>query len=182
MTVHDFNASLAKSHKYQDAWWWEHIYRQAFPSFESMQDIKNDGWAQRAGIDRRIHLADGNTIDVDEKVRYKDYGDILLEVWSDFDRKEPGWIQKPLPIDYLAYAVAPSATVYLFPFQLLQHTFRKNRSDWKRAVDEGRPGYDAKKALNESRGRRWTTTSLVLPLDDLLAAMREAMVFHWDAA
>ena len=51
----------------------------------------------------------------DEKVRAEDWPDILLEQWSDEDRRAPGWVQKPLACDYIAYSFAPSGVCYLLP-------------------------------------------------------------------
>src|SRR5688572_29161879 len=102
--VHDFGASLAQSNRHTDAPWWRDVYRTAFPSLRSMVSVKEDGWAQRGGIDRVLTLSSGRTIYVDEKVREKDYGDIILEQWSDVERRKPGWIQKPLACEYIAYA------------------------------------------------------------------------------
>lgn len=175
MTVHDFDRSLAFSHHHQDAYWWDVVYKQAFPTMVGMQDVRGDGWAQRAGIDRRILLGDASYVDIDEKVREKDYGDILLEVWSDFGRRKPGWITKPLAIDYLAYAIKPAATVYLLPFRLLQTTYTKNEAAWRDAVREGRRGYQVRDAQN----RGYVTRNLALPIADLLTAMRGCMAFEW---
>lgn len=175
MTIHDFDRSLHYSHHQQDAYWWEVVYKRAFPTLVGMQDVRQDGWAQRAGIDRRLLLADASYIDIDEKVRDKDYGDVLLEVWSDFDRRKPGWIQKPLAIDYLAYAIKESATVYLFPFRLLQATFAQHRDEWSAYCKEQRRGYKTVDAQN----RGYVTRSLVLPTADLLDAMRDCMVYEW---
>lgn len=52
-----------------------------------MVSVRDDGWAQRGGIDRVITLACGRTIKIDEKVRKEDWPDILLERWSDEQRK-----------------------------------------------------------------------------------------------
>lgn len=48
-------------------------------------------------------------------MRAEDWGDILLEQWSDEPRRVPGWVQKPLACDVIAYAYAPSSVSYLLP-------------------------------------------------------------------
>ena len=50
--IHEFQASLALSNSYADAPWWIDMYRSAFPSLQSAVSVRNDGWAQRGGIDR----------------------------------------------------------------------------------------------------------------------------------
>jgi hypothetical protein len=101
-------SSLALSQSYADAPWWLDLYRIAFPTLVSAVCVRDDGWAQRGGIDRVLTLACGRTYAVDEKVRTNDWPDILLEQWSDEDRRKPGWVQKPLVCDFIAYAFAPS--------------------------------------------------------------------------
>ena len=71
--IHDFAGSLALSHSYSDASWWMDIYRRAFPSLISAVSVRDDGWAQRGGIDRVLTLACGRVYTVDEKVRTNDW-------------------------------------------------------------------------------------------------------------
>jgi hypothetical protein len=118
--VHDFATSLALSNSYTDADWWMQIYRRAFPTLISAVSVRDDGWARRGGIDRVLTLASGRVYTVDEKVRTNDWPDILLEQWSDEERRKPGWVQKPLACDFIAYAFAPSRRCYLLPVVPLQ--------------------------------------------------------------
>lgn len=135
MTVHKFRQSLAASHSHSDAPWWEEIYREAFPTFAGMVNVRDPGSGQRDGIDRHIALTNGRTITVDEKVRETDYPDFCLEYWSVKHKSnrsydEPGWIAKDLRCDYIAYAFAPSGRCYLLPFPLLRRAWRYNHADW----------------------------------------------------
>jgi hypothetical protein len=66
MTIHDFQERLDFSHAYADAPWWRDVYRAAFPGFATWVSVREDGWAQRGGIDRVITLKSGRTITVDE--------------------------------------------------------------------------------------------------------------------
>jgi hypothetical protein len=77
-------------YSFVDAPCWMGIYRKAFPTPISAVPDRNDGWAQRGGIDRVITLACGRVYTVDEKVRMNDWPDILLEQWSDEERRKPG--------------------------------------------------------------------------------------------
>jgi len=92
--------------------------------------IREDGWAQRGGIDRVLTLQCGRTYTVDEKVRTENWPDILLEQWSDEERRIPGWIQKPLACDFIAYAYAPAETCYLLPVVRLQRAWRQRGREW----------------------------------------------------
>ena len=98
LPLHDFQASLARSREYADAPWWIDMYRRAFPTLQSAVTVRDDGWAQRGGIDRVLTLACGRTLTVDEKVRTNDWPDILLEQWSDEARRSPGWVQSRSPV------------------------------------------------------------------------------------
>jgi hypothetical protein len=80
MSVHEFDERLAFSHGQSDQWWWEVVYRRAFPDMVSMVDLRADGWHQRAGRDRAVVLSSGRAVYVDEKVRNKSYRDIALEI------------------------------------------------------------------------------------------------------
>lgn len=169
MKLHDFNERLAFSHAQSDASWWLDVYRQAFPRLAAMVDVRADGWAQRAGIDRVLTLSCGRQIKIDEKVREKDWPDFCLEQWSDTAGKKPGWIQKPLDCDFIAYAFMPSATCYLLPTDMLQRAWRLNGRDW----------ISRYKSI-EAHNRRYVTTSVCVPRDVLLAAISNALVIHWD--
>lgn len=162
---HDFATSLALSHSYADAPWWLDIYRRAFPTLVTAVSVRDDGWAQRGGIDRVLTLACGRTYTVDEKVRTNDWPDILLEQWSDEARRSPGWVQKPLACDFIAYAFAPSRRCYLLPVALLQRAWRMNGRGW---IEE----YGQRRARNTS----WTSASVPVPIAVLREAISEAML------
>lgn len=166
--LHDFHERLAMSEAYADAPWWLEVYRRAFPNLAAAVSIREDGWAQRGGIDRLLTLASGRTYTVDEKVREKDWPDFALERWSDEARKKPGWIQKSLACDFIAYAFVPSATCYLFPTPALQRAWRLKGRDW---IDR----YGEIRAQN----RGYVTTSVCVPREILLRAVADSMVIKW---
>lgn len=177
MTIHDFQESLAKSKRQEDAPWWEPTYRKAFPSFHSMMSVRDDGWAQRGGIDRVILLKSGKHIYVDEKVRSKAYPDILLERWSDRERQTPGWIQKDLATDFIAYAFVPTQTCYVLPFIQLRAAWLIHGRDWIERAERGENGFRATLAKNLG----YTTESIAIPVPVLLAAITDAQTVRWVA-
>lgn len=170
MKQHDFKQSLALSEAYSDASWWLDVYRAAFPRLRSAVPIKQDGWAQRAGIDRKLTLSCGRSITVDEKVRTVDWPDFLLERWSDEARGSPGWIQKPLLCDFIAYAFIPSATCYLLPTETLQRAWRLHGKEWAARYPEIR-----------AQNRGYVTVSIAVPRAVLLQALSDAMTVRWAA-
>lgn len=168
---HNFNESLAKSQAMEDAPWWPKVYAQAFPSLLSFHSVRNDGWAQRGGIDRVIVLKSGKTLTVDEKVRYKEYDDILLERWSDERKEIPGWIQKDLACDYIAYAFVQSQRCYLLPFQQLRRAWLRYGRGWI----ERYPRIPADNGT-------YTTVSVAVPTAVVMDAIADAMKVVWVSA
>ena len=156
------------SQEQADAPWWIDVYREAFPDLASTVCVRNDGWAQRGGIDRVITLNSGKTLTVDEKVRDKDYPDILLEYWSSKEHKTPGWVAKDLACDFIAYAFIPSATCYLLPFQTLRRAWRKHHKEWVNTY------YKA-----EAKNKGYTTISVCVPIEILMASLNDAMKVKW---
>jgi hypothetical protein len=167
--IHDFRTSLQKSHDQADAPWWFEVYKTAFPDMRACVNVRQDGWAQRGGIDRVITLASGKTLAVDEKVREQDWPDIALEYWSDVEHRIPGWVAKDLACDFIAYAFVPSQTCYLLPFQTLRAAWRKNGAAW---VRDFQPPIKA-------RNNGYTTICVGVPTDILLQALGDAMAITW---
>lgn len=161
--VHNFRDSLALSERYGDDWWIP-IYRRAFPSLVTAVAVQQDGWAQRGGIDRLLTLSCGRTFTVDEKIRTEDWPDVLLERWSDETRKLPGWVQKPLAADFIAYAHAPAATCVLLPVPALQRAWRQHGRQWAGLYGQRR-----------ARNRGYTSISVPVPRGVLMQAIVEAM-------
>lgn len=170
MTIHNFHASLRLSQEQESAPFWGDVYRKAFPNLQYHYSVRNDGWAQRGGIDRVICLQSGRTVNVDEKVRQKAWDDILLEYWSDKQRKIPGWVAKDLACDYIAYAFIPTETCYLIPFLELRRAWQANRVAWVK-------NYRKVEAANEG----YTTVSVAVPIADLFNALNDAMTIRWSA-
>lgn len=173
--MHSFAESLAKSQAQEDAPWWTPVYEHAFPGFISAVSVRRDGWAQRGGIDRVVTLASGKTVTIDEKVRYRSYGDILLEQWSSVERKTPGWMQKDLACDFLAYAFVPDERCYVFPFLQLRRAWLEKGRDWISAAREGRDGFAFVDAKNEG----YTTRSIAVPIPEILAGLHAAQIVDW---
>lgn len=174
-TVHDFKERLALSHKYADAPWWLDCYESAFPNLKSCVEVRDDGWAQRAGIDRILTLGDGKVIKIDEKVREKDYGDILLEFWSNREGKVRGWICKPLDCDFIAYAIVQSSRCYLLPTLLLQKAWRDFGPEWCRRAQSNERGFRFVDAKNNG----YTTRSIAIPVDVLMSGITGAITVGW---
>lgn len=140
-----------------------------------MISVRDDGWAQRGGIDRVITLSSGRTVTADEKVREKDYPDILWEYLSDAEKKRPGWCCKDLACDYIAYAFVPSQTCYLLPALQLRKAFLKHGREWVHLGRSRQNGFQIVRAVNDG----YTTVSVAVPIRESLDAIRDAMVIAW---
>lgn len=166
--VHNFKESLAFSYQHEHNEMWDIVYKKAFPTFQDSYSVKNDGWAQRGGIDRVVVLESGKTLSIDEKIRARDYGDILLEYWSNLERKTPGWVAKDLACDYIAYAFAPSKKCYLLPFQQLRQSWKKNKNEWVKKY----------KRIEANNGN-YTTISVAVPTNILFDSLLDSMRVSW---
>jgi hypothetical protein len=163
--VHRFRDSLALSETYADADWWLPVYRRAFPRLQSAVSVREDGWAQRGGVDRVLTLSCGRTFTVDEKIRTEEWPDILLEQWSDVAKRAPGWVQKPLACDFIAYAYAPTGLCFLLPVVPLQRAWRQRGREWIGL-------YGVRRAQNPG----YVSTSVPVPRDVLMQAIAAAMM------
>jgi hypothetical protein len=164
--VNFFGDCLRASHTAHDWPGWETIYRRAFPSFASMVDHRADGYWQRLGIDRTVVLKSSKTLRIDEKVRGRNrvsgkvYNDILLEYLSDEAGDAPGWINKPILADYIAYAILPLGVCHLLPVEQLQTAWERNGELWRRC-------YRPIRAENPG----WVTCSVGVPPSVLYPAI-----------
>ena len=161
--MHDFASSLAASHAVSDAPFWEEVYAKAFPG-GVMVDHRQDGEHQRAGVDRSITMPNAKQILIDEKARFNDYGDILLEYWSDEAKRVPGWVCKPLRCDYIAYAIVPRGWCYLLPVLQLQSAWRRHGENWI-----------AQHRRIDAKNRGYVTVSVGVPVNILFAAIGQAL-------
>ena len=177
-----FRDCLEESWRYADAPWWEHVYREAFPGFSSMADCRQDGTGQRDGIDRKVNLCNGKTIDIDEKVRTRAYKDVLLE----YDHKgprynHPGWIAKEdMRCDYIAYAWVPRRVCILLPWPALRRAWVANGEAW---IVKGLAREDGFFAHSTDRGNNGYETFFVcVPLPVLYLTLLEATKCTWPAS
>lgn len=171
-TVHDFRDSLKKSHSAESLPLWEECYRKAFdPYFGSMHNCRKDGDWQRTGIDRIVFLENGETVRIDEKIRWKNYGDICLEYLSSRQHKTPGWVCKMLRADYIAYAIAPLGKCYMLPVIPLQQAWKRCGEKWLELGNKRTNGY----FICPSQNRGYTTMNVAVPVNELFSEIGKAL-------
>ncbi|MBU1692898.1 MAG: hypothetical protein KKC51_02930 [Verrucomicrobia bacterium] len=128
-----FQSCVAVGDSWKDRPWLVDKLKAFFPDFGSMLVIPfrhESEWAQKGGADVLITLNSSKTVFVDVKLRTYSYEDIGLEYISNSKTGAPGWIEKSLLTDYLAYAFAPTKTLYMFPFLQLQKAWLQNKDKW----------------------------------------------------
>lgn len=168
--VHQFDPDTAGQHDAHE--WWPTWYRRAFDTYTS-HDIVTDKALQRAGIDHRVHLSGGAVLLIDVKCRCtakRWHEDVLVEAWSDAQRRIPGWARKPLRCHYLAYAWPQYEVGFLIPFHLLRLAYERNKHQW------GAAGfYDRVNADNGT----YTTKSFAVPVERLTGDVADAMTVYF---
>ena len=162
--IHEFNPQLVYSEDASCEPFWDRIYHKAFPNLVNHMLCRGDVKSQRMGIDRVILLSNGQILYIDEKKRRKDRDDILLEYISADTTHAPGWIEKDLAIDYLAYAFMESQRVYLFPWLMLRRAWGNYKTAW---INKYKPPIIA-----QSRG--YQTISVAIPIMILKKAISTA--------
>mgnify|MGYP006953698882 CR=1 FL=1 len=174
-TAHNFTADLERSHSITGAAFWEDLYRGLFPDLQAIHAHNEDGQGQRAGVDRTVILSSGKTLWVDEKVRYRDFPDIALEEWTDFDRGIPGWIQKRLLCHYFCYVNLPGGKAYLLPTEQTQQAWREHSDEWKATREPIT-------ALNRDprTGRKWESVSWGIQPEELFPAIGQCLRVTFD--
>lgn len=166
MNVHNFRDQLEYSHKASVEGMFDSAYRWWFPGLTRIELVE-DRAMQRRGIDKILHFSEGNAFTVDEKVRKKDFGDILIETVSVFQngrKVKKGWIYT-CQCDFIVYAIEPTNRAYLLPVPLLKKAWLKHEREWSN-------GYRSVTAYNEG----YETISTVMPTRELLDAIKDEMI------
>lgn len=153
---------------------WDAAYRCAFPNLVTHARCDGDTESQRMGIDRLLFLSNGQELRIDEKKRERDYGDFLIEYLSNDRTRAPGWIEKDLFIDYLAYAFVPSQKVYLFPWPLLRRAWHVYGDEWRRLARQNRDGFRQIVAHNQG----YRTHAIAVPKKRLYQCINLASVIE----
>lgn len=165
--IHNFATKLAQSQNPNNEEWWEQVYRQAFPNFVCFMPIVGDCDLQRKGSDRAVALTKGPLLHFDEKMRFGEYDDILLEYESNDRTHAPGWIEKDLEIHYITYAFMTTGVVYFFPWALLRRTWKHHKQQWMQDAREERNGF----AIIPGRNETYTTWNVAVPIPTLISAI-----------
>jgi len=166
--MNDFNEcyNIAEDGKCEP--FWDLVYKTAFPNMTNHMRGKNEKCnSQNNGVDRIIYLENNKVITIEEKVRTGVFEDIALEYISNDTKDSPGWIEKDLSVDYLAYAFLPTKTAYLFDWRMLKKTWNIYSKEWKNK-------YFIAKAENYG----YNTLSVCVPINILLESCKNASIIR----
>lgn len=163
--MNNFSSDLEYANIDREEFWLPR-YKKAFPTMIGTIPLPMDCAGQRMGIDRIIQLSSGQTLRIDEKIRRKCYPDILIEYVSNDKTKAPGWIEKDLAIDFIAYACEEDGgRTYMLPWLLLKRCWGNYKEEWIEKYGE---------VIAKNDG--YNTISVPVNKGVLLEAMRVAMI------
>jgi hypothetical protein len=165
--MNNFEEQLKFSEQASHEPFWQAVYEKAFPDMVNNMVCTGKNTNQCLGIDRVIQLKSGKTLYVDEKKRTKVYSDILLEYISNDKTNAPGWMEKDLQIDYLAYAFMPTKRCYLYPWQMLRRAWINYKDCWIK-------NYGTQSAPN----KYYNTLSVAVPIEELNVTVKRAMIIQ----
>jgi hypothetical protein len=142
------------------------FYFRVFPNLDKIENVILME-LQKRGIDKILHFKNGKQVLIDEKKRRRNYGDILIEEYSNFETKKWGWISREKHTDYIVYIIMDIQKIYLLPFLLLQKAWIKNYKQWL-------SNYGRKNAKNYNANNEfiYTTSNIAIPTTVLLTAIK----------
>lgn len=162
MNYNDFQTDLEYSLLARENELFDLFYWRVFPGLARIELVE-DRKLQRQGIDKLLHMDNGQRITIDEKKRRTDYGDILLELWSVFEEGKKGWLFTSY-CHYLVYAIMPTQKVYLLPMALLRLAWEHNKVEWEQHYRR-----------IEAHNVNYKTISIPIPPSILLLAISKEM-------
>lgn len=168
--IHNFNESNAKSQDAKLSIFWDNVYREFFGESINISKTIQDRDLQLMGVDRVVTLTNNKNYLIDEKIRFSEYPDILLEHTSCLEKQTKGWINKDLAIDYIMYAFYNSQKCYVLDYQSLKRTWRYYGNKW---ISK----YPEIKARTARTGGFYTTLSVAVPTNILMETLsRSALI------
>ncbi len=148
-----FQEDLAFSNSHNDMW--DSLYAAAFPDLVSIARVPGNNAAQKAGIDTVLVLKSGAVLRVDEKLSRKIRPNFFLEYSA---HQKPGWLEKELHVDIIAYAFLPNRTAYMLPYPALRKAWDTHKEAWKTKYNKITS----------------TASGAVVPIEEVLQAIQEA--------
>lgn len=165
--VNDFRESLDWSINIANDPFWDKFYGKLFPGMEWHMVCSENCQGQHLGIDRIVYLKSGQIRNIQEKVRKNLWPDILLEFISNDKHGTPGWMEKPLLIDYLVYVFWAEKKGYVFDWAMLRRAWLHFRDKWLE-----------KYKIIDSQNEGYVTKSVAVPIDVLCGKVNAATIIE----
>lgn len=177
--IHNFNDEVMRSYEHTKENWVNEAYWDAFGNLGlvRMEEI-HDKKLQRKGYDKICYFKNGKEVIFDEKHREKDYGDILIEIYSNMERRTSSWLGNNA--DYIANFFEPTKRVVWLPLLLL-NKWLKTRDEiipWmNRPENKSLLPYPPWNRVVYARNPSYTTASIAgsneLILDGIKGVMKQ---------
>lgn len=146
----------------------------SFMGVISRIDSIKDKEMQFAGIDKLILFSNGKTLKLEEKVRRKDYGDILIEIiannnFASYDHitnefkytelKGVGWGMKNYSSDLLFYFIESENKGFMFSWKKFQAIFKGYLPIWYDLALQKKQGF----AIRIAKNKTYDSINIAIP-------------------
>jgi len=128
----------------------------------------NDSIKQKLGVDKILSNGE-KSVYIEEKIRYRNYGDILIELIGDnryyLKRRDAlGWSLRDNMTDILVYYYQDTNTGYILSWKKFQRMVFRNLPIWFDYAKKNKNGFALKKTYNDYKGNQWYSLNLAIPL------------------
>lgn len=94
-------------------------------------EIVSDKERQLKGIDKILHLKDGTSIAIDEKIEsIKHTENIIFEDKTDIDNDVAGWLKDGQLTDFVVFYQVNMQKVYVIPFPIMYEQYKAFKDNW----------------------------------------------------
>ena len=154
----EFTIDRENSERASKQEWIDDFYRKVVIKIKLNENIA----LQKQGVDKIIE-----PLHIEEKIRFSDYGDILLEEYSNWERQVLGWMMKDnTKTDVLSYVVLPSHKIWLYDYSKLKNLWDNNYLDWLKKY-----GRKKAKTTNENGEILYHTSNIPVPESELTESL-----------
>ena len=129
---------------------------------------------QLNGVDKILHFEDREPIKVDEKLRTKDWGDMLLELESNTTTHTHGWLLNPnSETELIAYLFEETQRVIFVRHDELLAAYHKNAHNWVRNATKFDNGYreifakNVREDVVTGKKTKFETYSICVPFKEI---------------
>jgi len=157
-------------------------------SIENIQAI-TEKKLQYAGVDKKVFFSNNTSLRIEEKVRRKDYGDLLIEIIADHrfasvdmvkrkiistKKRGLGWGFKDYQTDLLVYYYESTKRGYMLSWKKFKEMLKVNFNFWYGLAINNSYGFSIKKAKNRDiNGEEYFSINITIPKNMFEIAYKE---------